>query len=75
MSKQIIKIIKHDSEKAFQKFMDDEIASQPDNPFFKQFKESELVKGIFERGFISGIMWQKAHEDCKFVVGDSDEKN
>jgi hypothetical protein len=68
----LIKIIKHDSEKAFQKFMDEEIKAQPDNVYFKQFKDSELVKGIFERGFTSGIVWQKKHEDCKFVVSKNE---
>lgn len=66
--KKVTEIIKYDSNIAFQKFMDEEIAAQPDCPFFKQFKESELVSGIFLRGYMEGLTSVHADRNTKYIA-------
>lgn len=76
MTNSFSKMIKYDSDLKFQEFIDAEIKAQPDivkKDIFESFKSSELVKGIFLRGYMEGIAWMKANEDTKFVVGDMNE--
>lgn len=69
MSKSIEKLIISESENTFNQVLDMEEEAQPEmRDFLNGVRKSEFFKGLFERGFIEGIMWEKRHKDCKFVI-------
>lgn len=53
----------------YEKFLEEEITAQPNNKeFLEGVMSSDFFAGVFERGFVEGIKWQKENKDTKIVV-------